>query len=144
MRGSSHHPRPENGVAFVVMKRNIHELPAMLALGRSLDAKYFKVSNVLPYTEELRGEVLYQRVLSDITYLPSPWLRHLSLPKMEINDLTQDALLKALRSGYNVTFAGNNLGGANDVCTFIESGSITLGWDGTVSPCPPSLHTHVH
>ena len=144
MRRGSHHPRPEIGIAFVAMKRNIHELPAMLALGRSLDAKYFKVSNVLPYTEELRGEVLYQRVLSDITYLPSPWLRHLSLPKMEINDLTQDALLKALRSGYNVTFAGNNLGGANDVCTFIESGSITLGWDGTVSPCPPLLHTHVH
>ncbi|HLF27299.1 MAG TPA: radical SAM protein [Anaerolineae bacterium] len=144
LRPGAHRPKPEIGIAFVAMKRNIDDLPEVIALGRRLGAKHFKVSNVLPYTDALRDEMLYPNVLSDITYLPSPWLPRLSLPKMEINDETYDALFKALRSGYNVTFAGNNLGGANDVCTFIESGSISIGWDGSVSPCLPLLHSHVH
>jgi MoaA/NifB/PqqE/SkfB family radical SAM enzyme len=74
--------------------------------------------------------------------MPSQWLPRLNLPKIDINERTQAAFLNALRSGWNVTFAGNNLGGANDVCHFIESGSISIGWDGSVSPCIPLLHSH--
>jgi len=80
--------------------------------------------------------------MRDITYLPSPWLRQLQLPKMDVNEYTSEPLLKALNSGYNVEFAGSNLGLTNDVCTFIEAGSLTVGWDGTVAPCPPLLYTH--
>ena len=36
----------------------------------------------------------------------------------------------------------DSLGLSNDVCTFIESGSMIVGWDGSVSPCAPLLHTH--
>jgi len=142
-RPPAHRPRPEIGIAFVAMKRNIADLPQVLAIGRRLGATRFSVTNILPYSAEMCDEVLYERTLSDITYLPSPWLPRLSLPKMEINAVTREAFLQALRSGCNVTFAGNNLGGANDVCTFIESGSMAVGWNGNVSPCPPLLYTYV-
>lgn len=142
-RPPAHRPRPEIGIAFVAMKRNIADLPQVIAIGRRLGATRFSVTNILPYSAEMCDEVLYERTLSDITYLPSPWLPRLSLPKMEINAVTREAFFRALRSGCNVTFAGDNLGGANDVCTFIESGSMTVGWDGSVSPCPPLLYTHV-
>ncbi len=141
-RHASHRPTPEIGVAFVAMKRNIADLPEVIAIGRRHGATRFMVTNVLPYTEELRQEMLYERTLHDITYLPSEWLPKLSLPKMEINDLTREPFLKALTSNCNVTFAGNNLGGSNNVCTFVESGSMAIGWQGNVSPCPPLLHTH--
>jgi MoaA/NifB/PqqE/SkfB family radical SAM enzyme len=143
LRPAAHQPKPEMGINFVAMKRNIADLPEVIAIGRRLGVKRFMVSNVLPYTPELCDEVLYERTLHDITYQPSSWLPRLSIPKMDLNDTTQAAFLRALRSGANVTFAGNNLGGANDVCTFIESGSMTIGWDGSVSPCPPLLYTHV-
>lgn len=142
-RPAGHRARPEIGIAFVAMKRNIAELPDVIAIGRQLGATRFSVSNVLPYTPELCDEMLYERTLREITYLPSPWLPRLSLPKMELNDLTREAFVQALRSGCNVTFAGFNLGGANDVCTFIESGAMAIGWDGSAGPCPPLLHTHV-
>ncbi len=142
-RPPAHRPKPEIGIAFVAMKRNLADLPKVLAMGRRLGAKKFMVSNVLPHTEEMRHETLYDRTLNDITYLPSSWLPRLSLPKMEINDLTQKHVFQALNSGCNVTYAGNNFGGANDVCVFIEGGSMAIGWDGGVSPCPPLLHTHV-
>ena len=142
MRRPAHHPIPEIGIAFVAMERNIADLPELLALGKSLGVMHFHVSNLLPHTEEMNGEILYQRSLTDIAYLPSPWFRKLKLPKLDINEKTSEPLLKALSSGYNVTFAGNNLGMTNDVCNFIEDGSLVVGWDGSVSPCPPLLYTH--
>ncbi len=142
MRKGMYHPMPELGIAFVAMKSNIRDLPQVIALGRSLGAHRFMVSNLLPYTTEMRGEVLYERTLKDIAYFSSIWLPELNLPKMDWNDLTRDAFFDALKSGCSVTFAGNRLSGANDVCTFIESGSMAIGWDGSVSPCPPLLHNH--
>jgi MoaA/NifB/PqqE/SkfB family radical SAM enzyme len=143
LRRPGHRAKPEMGINFVAMKRNIADLPTVIATCRRLGVTRFMVSNVLPYTPELCDEMLYERTLRDITYSPSPWLPRLSMPKMDLNETTQASFLRALQSGANVTFAGNNLGGANDVCTFIESGSTTVGWDGRVSPCIPLLHDHV-
>ena len=144
LRKGGHFAKPEIDIAFVAMKRNLHELPEVLKLARRLGARQFKVSNVLPYTEELRGEILYAQGFRDLAYMPSPRIPRLSLPKMVFDEVTSAPLLKALHSGYNVSLAGNNLGGANDVCNFIESGSISIGWDGSVAPCLPMLHTHTH
>jgi MoaA/NifB/PqqE/SkfB family radical SAM enzyme len=142
MRQGSHHPQPQIGIAFVAMARNMQDLPEVLHLGRSLGAKHFSVSNVMPYTHEMQAEMLYTRTLRDMTYLDSPWLPRLNLPRLDFNDLTQTAFMQALQSGYNVKFAGSSLGGASDVCNFIESGSISIGWDGGVSPCWPLMHDH--
>lgn len=142
LRKPGHRPTPEIGIAFVAMKRNIADLPKVIKLGLQHGAARFSVSNVLPYTAEMQEEMLYRRTLSDITYMPSPWLPQISIPKMDINETTREAFIQALNSGCNVSFAGYNLGGASDVCTFIESGSMSIGWDGSVSPCLPLLHTH--
>lgn len=142
-RPGGHQPHPQIGVNFVAMRRNIHELPQVIQLGRSFGAKYFMVSNVLPYTAELQEQRLYQHTLRNVAYLPSPWMPRLSLPKMDLDEITSEPFLAALNSNLNVNLAGNNLGGANDVCTFIESGSVTIGWQGDVAPCPPLLHNHL-
>jgi MoaA/NifB/PqqE/SkfB family radical SAM enzyme len=143
LRPGSHYPRPEIGVAFVAMKRNIADLPGVLRLARALGAKHFSVSNVLAVVEALQDERLYTRTLRDLTYLPSPAVPHLRLPKMDFNELTRAALFQAFSSGYNVSFAGNNWGGANDVCNFIEGGTMSIAWNGDASPCWPLLHTHL-
>ena len=56
---------------------------------------------------------------------------------------TREVVGAALNSGYNVTFAGSPLTGANDVCHFIESGSLAVAWDGRVASCLALLHDHV-
>jgi MoaA/NifB/PqqE/SkfB family radical SAM enzyme len=142
LRRPSHRPVPQIGIAFVAMKRNIGDLPELLEMSRGLGAMYFHVSNLLPHTEAMSDEILYRESLTSITYFPSRWLRQLTLPKMDLNEFTREPFLKALDSGYNVIFGGNNLGMSNDVCAFIESGSMIVGWDGSVSPCAPLLYTH--
>lgn len=143
LRRPAHRPTPEIGIAFVAMRRNIADLPEVLRIGKSVGAKHFSVSNLLPHSAEMEEEILYKRSMRNITYLPSSWLRHLSLPKMDFNELTGEPLLAAFNSGYNVSFAGNNLGELNDVCTFIEQGAMAVGWDGRIAPCPPLLYHHV-
>lgn len=134
--------KPAIGVAFVAMKRNIADLPAVLRIARQLGALHFSVSNVLPVTEQLQDEVLYTEAMRSITYLTSPQTPKLSLPKMDFDENTRDALLAAFQSGFNVSLAGAPWSGANDVCDYIESGSLSVGWNGDVSPCWPLLHTH--
>jgi MoaA/NifB/PqqE/SkfB family radical SAM enzyme len=143
LRSGGHFPKPEIGIVFVAMKSNIADLPAVIRLGRKLGAKQFLITNVLPYSVETQGEMLYQRTLRNITYLPSKWFPKLNMPKMQFDEYVRQSFFEALNSGCNVIFSGQNLGGTNDVCTFIESGSITVAWDGNVSPCPPLSHNHL-
>ena len=143
MRKGGHFPQPEIGVAFVAMKRNINDLPKIIKMGHTFGARYFSVSNVQPATAEMQADRLYDRTIRNIAYLPSPVLPKLSLPKMDFNEETQAALTEAFNSGCNVSFAGNNWGGANDVCNFVESGTMSIAWTGEVSPCWPLMHTHM-
>jgi len=142
MRKGGHFPKPEIGVAFVAMKRNIHELPKIIRIGHTFGARYYSVSNVQPVTAELQAQSLYARTMRNIAYLPSPVLPKLNLPKIDFNQETAAALIEAFNSGCNVTFAGNNWGGANDVCNFVESGTMSIACNGDVSPCWPLMHTH--
>jgi MoaA/NifB/PqqE/SkfB family radical SAM enzyme len=142
MRRGGHFPSPEIGIAFVAMARNIDDLPEVLRIGRSAGAKHFSVSNVLPYTADMQADMLYTRTLTNMAHQSSPTQARLSLPRIDINQKTQDAFLQTMRSGYNINFAGNNLSSAADVCNFIESGTMSIGWDGGVSPCWPLMHTH--
>jgi MoaA/NifB/PqqE/SkfB family radical SAM enzyme len=134
--------KPEIGVAFVAMKRNIADLPKVLKIARQLGALHFSVSNVLPVTENLKEEVLYKQSMRSITYLDSTHTPQLSLPKMDFDEITREALFEAFQSGFSVRYAGAKWGGSNDVCDYIEAGSLTVGWNGDVAPCWPLLHTH--
>ena len=142
MRKASHYPTPEIGIAFVAMKRNIADLPKVIQLGKSVKAQYFSVSNVQPATEEMQADRLYLQTMHNIAYLQAPHLPRLSLPKMDFNETTTEALFQTFNSQLNISFAGNNWGGANDTCNFVESGTMSIAWNGDVSPCWPLMHTH--
>jgi MoaA/NifB/PqqE/SkfB family radical SAM enzyme len=139
---SSRNRRPELGIAFVAMKRNIADLPALLQLAGKLGAARVLVTNLLPHTAELRDEILYAHALKDVAYLESPQVPQISLPRIDIDEITASGLYAALRSQRNVTFAGNNLGSAVGRCPFIDADAAAVGWNGNLSPCLPLLHDH--
>jgi MoaA/NifB/PqqE/SkfB family radical SAM enzyme len=131
------------GIAFVAMKRNITDLPAVLRLGRRLGAERFLVTNVLPHTREMIADVLYSRALSDVAELPSPFGSRLDLPRIDWNEDTREPLYQAWRSWYRMTSGGTNLGAALDFCPFVENGATAISWDGSLSPCLPLMHSHM-
>jgi MoaA/NifB/PqqE/SkfB family radical SAM enzyme len=142
MRKPHHFPTPEIGIAFVAMKRNISDLPRVIRLGKSFKTKYYSVSNLQPATAEMQADRLYDQTIHNIAYLNAPNLPRLSLPKMDFNEDTRDALFETFNSQLNINFAGNNWGGANDTCSFVENGTMSIAWNGDVSPCWPLMHTH--
>ncbi len=135
--------RPDLGIAFVAMKSNINDLPALLQLGGRLDVQTYAVSGVLPHTEEMCAESLYERTISDGVLLGSPWTAQVRLPRMDVNEATRDVLYRVLRSRFNVRMGGASLSEGRNRCPFIEQGAAFVSWDGKVSPCMPLLHDHV-
>ena len=141
-RGGGHFPHPELGIAFVAMQRNLADLPEIIRIGQRYGATRFSVSNIAPYTQDMQDQRLYAQSIKNITYLDSPWVPHVSIPKMDLQGDTARVFLQMLNSGCNISFAGSNFGGANDVCNFIASGSMSIRWDGNASPCWPLMHSH--
>lgn len=135
LRGSR---RPQLGIAFVAMKRNLKDLPEVVSLGRRLGARKFHISNVLPHTPEMLKEMLYTRSLGENGW-GSAWL---SLPRMDASQDLLDAWGRLVHHSDWSEVAEVSQGGLIDVCPFVERGSTSVRWDGMVSPCLPLLHTH--
>jgi MoaA/NifB/PqqE/SkfB family radical SAM enzyme len=131
--------KPGLGIAFVAMKRNISDLAAVIRLAGQLRANHFLVTNLLPYTQEMHDDILYAQALTDSTYT-SPGRYSIDLPKMDINPLAREVLYPALHRGFPLTIAGGSVAERNDRCPFVEKGSLSIRWDGEVSPCLALLH----
>jgi len=133
---------PKLGIAFVAMKRNIHDLNEVIKLGTRLGAVEFSVSNVLAHNAELLEENLYLRSMN---VAPSAQLSPLiQIPLMDIDGQTIPALAEALNSMNRLELFGGMMNQNRDQCPFVERGSLAIRQDGKVSPCLPLLYTHEH
>jgi len=135
------YPQPQIGIVFVAMKRNIVDLPEVLRIGARLKADRFVITNVMPYTEELRDEGLYDRALGDNSLVASPWAPHLDFPKIDMNETTRDSLYRVMR-GWRLSSYTSADGGEQNYCRFIEGGATAISRDGNLSPCLPLMHSH--
>jgi MoaA/NifB/PqqE/SkfB family radical SAM enzyme len=90
----------------------------------------------------MQNDRLYTKTIHNIAYMDAPNLPRLTLPKMDFDETTRDALFETFNSQLNINFAGNNWGGASDTCNFVESGTMSIAWTGEISPCWPLMHTH--
>lgn len=133
---------PKLGIAFVAMHRNIHDLGEVIRLGVRLGAIEFSISNVLAHNAELLQENLYMRSLDMVTGQDIRPTVH--MPLMDIQPQTLQALGEVLKDLNQLELTGSRLNQNVDQCPFVERGSLSIRWDGKVSPCLPLLYTHKH
>lgn len=114
-KDNNHSSTPRLGLEFVAMRKNYREFPAFLKLADSLGASFVLVTNLLPYTEEMKGEILYD----DGIELPLTPLRFV------VRTILPQDKLRTERH-----------------CRFIGRRSFSIAWDGQVSPCYPLMHSH--
>jgi len=143
LRHLSEFRSPQIGIAFVAMKRNIADLPEVVKLGKRLGADQFSISNVLPHTPELQEQILYSPSMFIGDVQPSKWTPMIALPRIDINELTSGVLVEILKRQNPVSVIRQEIASGGNTCPFIEKGSVSIRWDGAVSPCLPLLHTHV-
>ena len=140
-RGANYGPSVRIGVEFVAMRSNIDELPGLGRLAARLGARFIIVTNVLPYTEELAGETLY-----DVGVMGSGWAETTAVPRWQLPRFGWDeqvgaAVGAALQRAGHVSFLDGDAG-AEARCPFVEADACAVAWHGGVSPCPPLLHTY--
>jgi MoaA/NifB/PqqE/SkfB family radical SAM enzyme len=133
---------PKLGIAFVAMQRNIHDLGKVIRLGTRMGAVEFSVSNVLAHNSELLRENLYMRSLDMVVGQEIRPTVH--MPLMDIQPQTMKALSDVLKDMNRLELSGALLNQNTDQCPFVERGSLSIRWDGKVSPCLPLLYTHSH
>jgi MoaA/NifB/PqqE/SkfB family radical SAM enzyme len=134
--------RLEIGISFVAMRRNIADLPALIHQGPKLGVSRFMITNAFPYTEEIHREMLDIRSVDGVDSIPSPWSPHIDLPRIDLNDASQEAIFQTLRNRHNVHWNGVTLGQARGSCPFIERGACAISWDGNISPCLALMHSY--
>jgi len=113
---------PALGIEFVVLRSNIAELSELTRLASQLNAARVLVSNVLPYTEEMRSEILYG-------YEPRPPFNASGWP------VKADAWVI-----WGISELPRMHWGAERRCRFIQDRAIVVGWDGGISPCYALSH----
>jgi MoaA/NifB/PqqE/SkfB family radical SAM enzyme len=132
----------ELGVAFVAMKRNIADLPALLRLSNKIGASHYLVTNLLPYTQVMSPETLFSLALNKDSHYPSPFSPQIDLPRIDWNSTTQAPLYNIFRGYGNISLEGERLNRSADRCPFIARGATVIAWDGELSPCLALMHQY--
>ncbi len=130
--------KPALGISFVAMKQNIGEVPMVIQLASRVGAKHISISNMLPHTKEQRDDILYARSMYDS---PKGWIE-VSMTRMDMTRDSADVIEKLMRGYYGAQLKGLDLLWPSDTCPFFERGSLSVRYDGEVSPCIPLLHSH--
>jgi len=134
---------PEIGLEFVATRRKLSELPNLRRLAHSLEASFVVVTNVLPYTDEFKEEILYWLSAG----APSPRAHSRSypeivLPRIDARPEYLAPLLGLLRHGGTIDPLLGRPEKANGYCRFVREGAVAVAWDGGVSPCIALMHSY--
>lgn len=134
--------RIDVGIAFVVMKRNLDDLRKIDRIVRAAGARFVSVSNLLPYTKAMEQEMVCSLALTLETFAGASGRTEISLPRLDVNERTREAIFSLLRTCDNLSLMGNPIGAPAQSCRFIKDRCTFVRWDGKVGPCMGLLHTH--
>lgn len=129
------------GIAFVAMKQNIDDLRNIGKLARRVGAKEVSISNVIPYEKDMQQQALYERTLGEDPMGVYRGDIKISLPKLDINDMTRQTIYEISRNN-DMYLMRNRIGIDNRTCRFIKERCTFIRWDGMVSPCMGLLHSY--
>ena len=136
---------PEVVIEFVATKRNIGELPALVRLAPQLGFTGVLVTNLVPHTPELAGDILYdQWTTASRRHLITPWDPAVDLPLMDPRSAASGVVERMRATGTRLRRNGADVAGADPRCPFVAEGRLAIRWDGAVSPCLPLLHSHTY
>lgn len=110
--------KPELGIEFVAMKKNFDSLPDLIRLAWDLNARKVIVTNLLPYHESMKDEIVYD---TDDT----------------VCMFGQDSLLMSLRA----QMANMKLR-TERTCKFVQDKALCINYQGFISPCYALMHNY--
>jgi len=110
--------KPDLGIEFVAMKKNFSRLPELTRLAWDLNASQVIISNLLPYHESMKDEIVYD--MDDTGCM-----------------FGLDSLLFAVRARLSAMKLRTER-----YCKFIKDKSMSINFRGDVSPCYALMHSY--
>ncbi len=108
---------PRLGVEFVATKTNFETLPAMRRTVDALGVEKFIVTNVLPYHESMKDEILYDK-------------------NVDLGGFGHESVLLATKISPNMKLRTQRN------CKFVRDSAVVVTCDGGVSPCYAFMHNY--
>lgn len=135
---------PRVAVEFVLMRRNLDQLRDLPGLARELGASTVYITNVLPYSGELAGEILYPlSATSEAFAIRFEHTNGFVLPRLDFRpEILEAVSTLPLRAGRDAVHSMIRPSSFGRACPFVERGALAVRWDGSVSPCVELLHSH--
>lgn len=130
------------GVAAVVTRSNVAGLPALLEWASDLKLDFVSIGNLVPHTEEMAREILWERAGWASVFRPSSWRPQLHVGRFDIEETTRP--LASALAARGLVFPSPSIDPSpwRNYCRFAREGMCAVGWDGRVTPCLSLLHTH--
>jgi tungsten cofactor oxidoreducase radical SAM maturase len=116
---------PALGLEYVATQSNLEELYKLPGFAKEVAASFVIVTNLLPHTEDLVGETLYDR--DEPLHLGGGWGIH-----------------RAGWIAWGVPRLPRMKWGSAQKCSFVDRSALVIGWDGGVSPCYALMHSYTY
>lgn len=112
---------PKLGMEIVALRSNVRAIPAIIDYGKNAGIERFIISNVFPYAEHMKDEILY-------SVFDEP-------------EISLHAVVSKSMRGTNMQIAQQNADALRS-CPFIEKGTVFVTATGDIAPCPELAYTH--
>lgn len=130
------------GVAAVVTRRNVAGLPTLLEWASDLKLDVVSIGNLVPHTEEMAQEILWERAGWASVFKPSAWRPQVRVGRFDLEEATRPLAAALAERGLVYPPPSADPAPWRNHCRFAHEGMCAVGWDGRVAPCLSLLHTH--
>ena len=127
---------PELGIAFVAMKSNIGDLGGIVDICRKYEAVRLSISNVLPFTKDL----IDQRLYSASSESWGGGILKIDFPRIDASEEVLSQLRSLADATGRFSFNDDHENISTGGCPFLNKASVSVRWDGMVSPCTPLFY----
>jgi MoaA/NifB/PqqE/SkfB family radical SAM enzyme len=108
-----------------------------------LKLDFVAISNLVPHTEEMSGEILWDRAGWASVFRRSSWRPQVRVGRLDMEEATRP--LAAALAERGLTHPSPSVDAAHwrNRCGFAHERMCAVSWDGRVAPCLSLLHSHV-
>jgi MoaA/NifB/PqqE/SkfB family radical SAM enzyme len=130
------------GVAAVATRSSVSGLPALLEWASDRKLDFVSIGNLVPHTEEMAREILWERAGWASVFRPSAWRPRVRVGRFDVEPATRPLTAALSERGLTYPSPLGDDGHWRNRCRFAHEGMCAVSWDGRVTPCLSLLHAH--
>ncbi len=130
------------GVAAVATRSTAASLPALLDWASDLKLDFVSIGNLVPHTEEMAREILWERAGWASVFRAASWRPQLRVGRFDVDEVTRPLAAAVAERGLTFPSPSIDEGRWRNRCRFAHEGMCAVSSDGRVTPCLSLLHGH--